>query len=215
MNIKLHVFASIMGVAALGCATEAAIVQLPKTVVYSGRPAPRVLLAKIGDSNIRVVRGLDFRITSQPKANGISKGYLESQVRRVVTSYDPQTGLLTATTPKMAIGSISAEVTVEVPDAVNLDIRSSDGNVSLERISVESLTIETSDGNVDMLKVGSNGQGRIRTSDGNVDIQESSMGKISAVIKGDGRFKDERGNKPAGPGALSITTTDGNITVRE
>lgn len=212
---KMLVLAAMAGVATFGCAADASVVQLPVAVVHSGGAVPRLLLAKVGDSNIKVVRGLDFKITSQPRAHGISKAYLESQVRKTVTSYDPQTGLLTVVTPEMAIGSVSAEVTVEVPSRVNLDIRSADGNVSLEGVSVETLQIETSDGNVSLVEVASSGPGRIRTADGNVGLQGASVGTISTKISGDGRLRDESDGKASGTGALSIVTKDGNVTIRK
>ena len=214
-NIKKLMFAVVAGSSgALSCA-EAAIVQLPEAVIYSGGPPPRLLQAKVGDSNIKIIPGLDFRITNRPKANGISKDYLESQIRKTVTSYNPQTGLLTASTPKLAIGSVSAEVTVEIPNRANLAIRSLDGNISLERISVESLAIETTDGNVDLTGIENSGKIQILTVDGNVSIRESSVGEISTEISGDGRFLDARTKKTSGPGILIVTTKDGNISVQE
>jgi hypothetical protein len=196
-------------------AAEAAIVQLPLTVVYSGGPPPQRLLAKLGDSNIKVIPGLDFRITSQAKANGITKSYLESQVRKAVTTYEPLTGQLTVTTPKMAIGSISAEVTIEVPQRIRFDIHSEDGNVALEGVSVEGLAIATNDGNVELVDVVNNGHASIQTFDGNVRIRGTSVGVITTKIKGDGRLWDERNTKPSGPGALEIVTKDGNVTLRK
>jgi hypothetical protein len=116
-------------------------------------------------------------------------------------------------------GHMEEKVEVQVPDNYNIDVRTSDGDITVGQLRGNART-KTSDGDIDVK--GMTGDLDAKTSDGHVHLDDiagrvvarSSDGEIVANgIRGDAQLKTSSGNIRATiDGEIMAQTSDGSIT---
>ncbi|REJ81116.1 MAG: hypothetical protein DWQ36_07455 [Acidobacteria bacterium] len=104
-------------------------------------------------------------------------------------------------------GNYSITARVELPSRFDLDVRTGDGNVSVQEITGD-VSITTGDGNIDLAAV-EGGRIVLRTGDGNIELGVLDAAEVS-ISTGDGNVRlaglvaDE----------ATVRTGDGNIDIR-
>jgi len=114
----------------------------------------------------------------------------------------------------MVIGSVDANVKVELPRALTLAISAKDGDVELSGIKAQKFSISTEDGDVVLNNVANAGKSEVTTEDGDVEIfgALAKLGRIGTQVRGDGKVDGFGSYNPAGGGELWISTADGDIS---
>jgi hypothetical protein len=180
---------------------------------------PKVLIADVGQSSLRIARGEACSIHSHPVASGVEASAALAAYSGSLTVTDPDDTngeTMTLTVPTLLRGAVDANLTLTLPVGPSFEIRALDRPVILDGLVVPRLSVTTRFGAVTWTDGANGGQSAISTQGGKVTASGrlEALGKISVSIKGKGHRLGRAPAKPATHGALSITTVDGDVVLR-
>ena len=170
--------------------------------------AKPTVVVDCGDGNVRVVTGTAQQVQARVTTSGWRIGPDDV---RIDTNQSGDRVEITIRVPRehFSFGSRSIEVNLTVPATSDLDLHTSDGNVTVSSVK-GSQRIRTGDGNVDVR--GADGTLSAQSGDGNLTI-DGRFDQLD-LRSGDGEIRATAGQGSKMAMGWSLSSGDGDITLR-